>query len=155
MQDRFDFDAGFKGVEDCGNGIDDDSDGATDCSDTDCLPRISSILIEEPTCAGGAMNGKITITASGLGTLYYSINNSPVWQTLNVFPNLGVGQYYILVKNDAGCTTAYTNNPVKFDLEPCREVCNDNIDNDGDGLIDCGDPDCDAKIPTAKEIIKN
>ena len=154
-QDRFDIDAGFKGVEDCGNGIDDDSDGLTDCSDSDCLPVIDSVLVEIPTCAGGSNDGKITIYATGLGTLSYSINNSPVWQTSNEFPNLGVGLYYILVKNDAGCTTSYTLNPVKFDLIPCTEICDDNIDNDNDGLVDCDDPDCGNVIPTSKDIINN
>lgn len=30
----------------------------------------------------------------------------------------------------------------------CPEVCNDGIDNDGDGLIDCADSDCKVTIPT-------
>lgn len=41
----------------------------------------------------------------------------------------------------------------------CTEICNDGIDNDGDGLIDCDDPDCagdpnccDLVVPT---LIKN
>ena len=29
-----------------------------------------------------------------------------------------------------------------FDLPDCVENYNDNFDNDGDGLVDCDDPDC-------------
>jgi len=28
--------------------------------------------------------------------------------------------------------------------DPTETSCNDGVDNDGDGLVDCNDPDCDA-----------
>jgi hypothetical protein len=154
-QNRLDLDAGFNGVEDCDNNIDDDSDGATDCLDTDCMPVISNVAFQAPTCVGGGQNGSIVITAKGLGTLMYSINNSPLWQTSNTFNNLGIGTYFIRVKNTGGCMATYTNNPTTFDLTTCIEICDDNIDNDGDGLVDCDDPDCDPNIPTPPDIIQN
>ena len=153
--DRLDIDASFNGVEACGNGVDDDSDGDTDCADTDCQPIIRSVMTIAPTCLGGGTNGQITITAEvASGTLSYSINNVASWQASNVFSNVGVGQYTIRVRNEAGCSATYVNNPVTFDMSTCVEICDDGIDNDGDGLVDCDDPDCD-NIEMVDDIKEN
>ena len=127
--------------ENCTNNIDDDGDGDTDCADSECQPIITNVTNQEPSCAGNGQNGQITITATGQGSLSYSILNSPVWQSSNIFTNLQSGQYLIRVKNDAGCVATYSS-MVLFDLGKCLENCSDGIDNDGDGLIDCDDPDC-------------
>lgn len=137
-------DAGFNGVEDCGNGADDDYDGDTDCDDSDCMPTITNVTFRAPNCIGGGSNGSITITATGRGTLEYSINNSPVWQTNHEFTNLSSGQYTVRVRNNGGCIATYGNNPILFDIGACVEICNDGIDNDGDGDIDCDDSDCEG-----------
>ena len=100
-----------------------------------------NVVTTQPTCANKT-GGQIIITATGSGTLSYSITNEPNWQVSNTFSNLGVGQYTIRVRNDSGCETEYISNPIILDFATCVEICNDGIDNDGDGLIDCDDPDC-------------
>ena len=65
--------------------------------------------------------------------------------------NLGVGQYTIRIRKDNGCEEAYPNNPIIFDINDCIEICNDGIDNDGDGSIDCDDNDC-QNISTVNSI---
>jgi len=130
-------------VEICGDGLDNDFDGLVDCADSDCIPTISNVSTTALSCPPGVYNGQIVIAATGSGTLSYSITNVPSYQSSNTFSNLGPGQYTIRVKNDAGCTTTYTASVVMIDSSNCVEICNDGIDNDGDGLVDCDDPDCD------------
>jgi hypothetical protein len=140
--DRLDIDAGFRGVEDCSNGVDDDGDGDTDCADSECQPVITIVNYQPPTCIGSGQNGQISIVATGQGTLSYSVLKTPIWQSTNSFSNLRSGQYTVRVKNDAGRISTYSQ-ILLFDVGSCVENCIDGIDNDGDGLIDCDDPDCD------------
>ncbi len=147
-------DFGFStGTEDCTDGFDNDGDGFIDCADSDCKPSIISVTVTQPTCANKT-GGQIVIVATGSGTLSYSIKNEASWQSSNTFSNLGVGQYTIRVKNNNGCETKYTSAPVILDFGTCFEICNDGIDNDGDGLIDCDDPDC-TDVGTSNEINNN
>jgi hypothetical protein len=136
--------------EDCTNGIDDDLDGLIDCADSDCQPIISSVVVEQPTCTNKT-GGEIDITASSSGTLSYSITNEPKWEATNVFSSLGVGLYTVRVTNNFNCTTDYNASVVRLDYTTCPEVCNDGIDNDGDGLVDCQDNDC-GKVGTVRKI---
>lgn len=55
---------------------------------------------------------------------------------------LKYGLYTVTITDTKGCT--YVTD--QFIYEP--EICNDNIDNDGDGLTDCRDDDCQPDIPT-------
>ena len=139
-------------TEICNNGIDDDVDGLIDCADSDCIPLISNVNLTQPTCTNKT-GGLITISATGSGTLSYSINNEPNWQASNTFTGLGIGQYTIRVRNDSGCETEYASNPIILDFESCIEICNDGIDNDGDGLVDCDDSDC--GVDNAQDMINN
>jgi gliding motility-associated-like protein len=72
-------------------------------------PQITEVEVTNATC--GINNGSITITASGTGTILYSINNGYTWLTSNLFSNLAPGSYYIKVKDD-NCEVTYPNNPV-------------------------------------------
>lgn len=134
----------------CNNNIDDNGDGFIDCADSYCKPIISNVSIIQPTCANKT-SGKITITASSSSALSYSIANEPIWQSSNTFTGLGIGQYIIRVKNNSGCGITYTNNPIILDISTCFEICDNGIDDDGDGKIDCNDTDCQA-IGTANKI---
>ena len=139
--------------EDCTDGIDNDGDGFIDCADSDCKPVINNVTTIAPTCANRT-SGQITINATSTGTLTYSINQIASYQSSNIFSNLMVGSYIIRVKNNSGCITEYINNPVVLDIDTCLEICNDGIDNDGDGLIDCDDPNCDD-VGSASTINNN
>jgi hypothetical protein len=54
---------------------------------------------------------------------------------------LKYGLYTVTITDTKGCT--YVTD--QFIYEP--EICNDNIDNDGDGLTDCRDDDCQPDLP--------
>ncbi len=128
----------------CNDGLDNDGDGLIDCADSDCIPIITNVTATTLSCPPGVYNGQIVITATGSGTLSYSITNVANYQSSNTFSNLGPGQYTIRVRNDSGCTATYTASVVRIDSPNCIEICNDGIDNDGDGLVDCDDPDCEG-----------
>ena len=136
-------------MEICGDGQDNDGDGLIDCADSDCSPVIADVIPTNLTC-GSNNNGKIIITATGVGTITYSITNEPNYQSSNTFSNLGQGLYTIRVKNGIGCVATYNAAIIRLETPTCIEVCNDGIDNDGNGLIDCDDPEC-----TLNEIINN
>lgn len=54
---------------------------------------------------------------------------------------LSFGQYTVVVTDSLGCTASYT----IFIFQ--KEICNDGIDNDGDGLADCDDSNCGPTPP--------
>ncbi|MCL2026999.1 MAG: hypothetical protein FWG79_00770 [Bacteroidales bacterium] len=59
-------------------------------------------------CAGGAPDGKITITAP-LGTGFeYSINGGTTWQTTLEFAGLNTADYTVIAKNPEGCQSSAT-----------------------------------------------
>jgi uncharacterized repeat protein (TIGR01451 family) len=96
-------------------------------------------------------NGNINITASG-SNLEYSINNGTTWQVSNTFNSLIAGSYTLKIRNTATtCEMSYTSNPVVLTAPTCVEICDDGIDNDGNGLIDCFDMAC---KPIAPALIK-
>lgn len=137
-------------AEDCTNGIDDDADGLTDCADPDCGVSINSVSSANPTCATDpALNdGQISVTASG-ANLEYSINGGTSYQALGTFSGLTAGSYTVQVRNSvSGCITLNGGNPVVLSNPvACVEICFDGIDNDGNGLTDGADPDCQNAFP--------
>ena len=133
----------FGCTEICNNGIDDDGNGLTDCEENGiCGLHNYSLSLQQPGCYPASGLGSITINYNGtFGE--YSIDNGIKWQTNPTFSNLVPGTYQIVVKRtDTGCTLDYANNPVVLQIPECVEICNDEYDNDGDGLVDCDDPDC-------------
>ena len=122
----------------CNNGIDDDLDGLIDCDDPDCgQPSISQVVPTNPSCPS-PNNGIITVTATG-NNLEYSINGTN-FQSSNIFSNLAANNYTITVKNSI--TACITTSSIVLVNPTCIEICNNNIDDDGDGQVDCADPDC-------------
>lgn len=126
----------------CDNGLDDDGDGFIDCADSDCTPIINNVAVNPTQCPSNSNNGSIVIDATGSSTLEYSISNEPNYQSSNTFTNLGPGLYTVRVRSAAGCTATFTSAVVRIEAPTCLEVCDNGIDDDGDGLVDCDDPDC-------------
>lgn len=127
----------------CNNGLDDDGDGLTDCEDPDCgAPAITNATSTNPTNCPILNNGQITITATG-SDLEYSINGGSSFQASNVFNGLSAGTYTVTVRNSiTGCVLNYTGNPLVITNPVCTEICDNGVDDDGDGLADCADADC-------------
>jgi len=101
--------------------------------------------------SGNAGNGNATVTASG-GTPGYSYLWSKTGDPAYVFqPNatgvqvtsLSYGEYTVKVTDTKGCFK----NVTVFIYQ--KEICNDGIDNDGDGLNNCDDSDCIPVVPSA------
>ncbi len=118
-------------------------------------PVINNTTQNHPTCPAGTANGSIVIHATVAGdSLAYSIDNGLSFQPDSTFTGLAAGLYYVLVKNvTGGCTSVYENNSVELLAPDCPEICNDGIDNDGDGLTDCEDTDCNPNVSI--DIVSN
>ena len=129
----------------CNDGIDNDGNGKADCMDVACSVGSVAVVPVAPACPPADTFGKITINLSitGGASYQYSINNGAAWQAGTTFNNLNPGNYNVKVKrNNTGCETAFTNNPVVLTTPVCTEICDDGYDNDKDGAIDCDDADC-------------
>ena len=136
------------GVEDCGNGKDDDGDGQVDCNDSDC-GKPTNLSVDKDNPCPGQDNGSFTINASG-NHLQYSINNGNSYQTSNYFNGLTAGNYTIRVKNnETGCSISTTTNLANGN---CSEICNNGIDDDNDGKTDCADTDCSPSISSVNSV---
>ena len=68
-------------------------------------PNVIMVNSTNPTCDSD--DGSIEIIASGgVGNLEYSIDGGVTWQTDNIFNNLSIGNYEVLVRNgDGSCAT--------------------------------------------------
>ncbi|CAG5083344.1 T9SS type B sorting domain-containing protein [Parvicella tangerina] len=67
-------------------------------------PSITNEVFTDITCNGDD-DGTITISASGSGTLNYSINGGSTFVSSGVFTNLSSGTYNIVVRDGNGCVT--------------------------------------------------
>jgi hypothetical protein len=79
-----------------------------------CAPPVVTVpTVTQPTCAAPS-GGAITVNATGIGTLEYSINNGGTWDTNPVFSGLASGNYFIKVRLQANptCEATYGSNPV-------------------------------------------
>lgn len=76
------------------------------------IPTISNVTVTQPVCP--VLTGDIAITASGTGTLEYSVDGGTTWQTSNTFTGLAAGNYNVVVREQSnpGCLTVYGSNPV-------------------------------------------
>ena len=72
--------------------------------------------------------------------LEYSINGGNSYQSSNIFTGLSSGTYNIQVRNSGtGCFINHSSS-INLTNPSCREIYDNGIDDDGDGLIDCLDP---------------
>jgi regulation of enolase protein 1 (concanavalin A-like superfamily) len=76
-------------------------------------PVVTAPSVTQPTCVAPS-GGTITVNATGISTLEYSVNNGSTWSTNPVFSGLAAGNYHIKVRLQANpaCETTYGSNPV-------------------------------------------
>ncbi|MEL6122644.1 MAG: vWA domain-containing protein [Bacteroidota bacterium] len=122
----------------CNNGIDDDLDGLTDCDDDDCQFILTSADVDiiDPECPDTS-SGRIEVTRVETG-FTYKIGDAP-FQASPIFDSLSAGQYTVVIRNLLGCVAT---TEVILEDPHCVEDCTNGIDDDGDGIVDCDDPDC-------------
>ncbi len=115
-----------------------------------CNPGADSVIMEVvnatnlvtnaiPNCGGGDLtSAAVTLGSSNLGNLSYWADTAATIQLARADSIVVAGTYYIKTLTAEGCEAIA---PVQ--IIPCPpEICNDGIDNDLDGLIDCADSDC-------------
>ena len=124
--------------EDCSNGIDDDFDGMTDCDDPDCGPTIDVGSGSFSICDGGSITLSVTATG-GQGSLTYTWDNGLGTGNNKTVSPTSSTTYTVTVTAGSGCSDEAQ---ITVNVSFCGEDCTDGVDNDGDGLIDCDDPDC-------------
>lgn len=109
-------------AEICGNNLDDDGDGLTDCADADCVAHATCVLPPGPGPGPGG-GAQAELCDNGLD-------------------DDGDGKADC-ADSDCGGFLACLGQPPPVGVEPVKLVCQDNLDNDSDGLIDFpNDPGC-------------
>jgi len=137
----------------CSDGIDNDEDGLLDCLDDECSPGPIDVVSPPIQCFDPL--GTIDLRGSSQG-LTYSIDGGMTFSTDSLYTDLTPGLYDIeVLKNDVSfCSFAAV---ISLQAPDCNEAdemsCMDNIDNDGDGLIDCEDDSCLPVIDSVDIII--
>lgn len=123
----------------CGNGIDDDGDGNADCDDPDCGPSV-----DLGSNLNNCVSTDITLTATawdGDGAYSFAWSHGLGTGNNKTVAPATTTTYSVTVTSGSGCTAT---DQVTVTIVPCSENCYNNIDDDGDGLVDCDDPDCNA-----------
>lgn len=116
----------------CSDGMDNDGDGDTDCDDEDCARE--HIVV----CADGAPVDPLPDPSAWPGLVETACSNGLDDDGNDEMPFIDCGD------NDCARTLE---TDVCHDLprERGNGLCNDDIDNDRDGLTDCDDPGCIAE----------
>ncbi|MGA1393611.1 MAG: choice-of-anchor L domain-containing protein, partial [Phycisphaerales bacterium] len=115
----------------CDNGIDDDGDDLVDCDDPDCAA--------DPNCPawGGCGDPNSGDCCEGNGTPFCS--NASCCETV-----CAADAFCCATEWDQICAQAATTLCGGLCGGGAQEVCDNGIDDDGDGLVDCDDPECAA-----------
>ncbi|MGE5444964.1 MAG: CARDB domain-containing protein [Ignavibacteriales bacterium] len=117
----------------------------------------SEISTTEPSIqstSGDIKTITITVEGSDFSTIEESFNFPG---QIRIFVPIGTNRTFRLLAFDAsgqlifrgtaeGVTISVGENTVTITLIPVVEVCDNGIDDDGDGLIDCADPDCNGQV---------
>lgn len=104
-------------------------------------PNIDEVLISPPSSCLIADGSIEIVTYERAANFQYSIDGGANFQWSNRFADLSEGDYPIVVTvADGSCREDY--GTVALSALVCGEICNDGIDNDNDGQIDCEDGDC-------------
>ncbi len=124
-------------IEICNNGLDDDGDGLADCADSDCGPSANAGT-DISICPGNTALLSVGVTG-GSAPYIYTWNNGIGTGAIKTVTPLVSTTYTVTVTSASGCTTT---DQVVVTVNTCTEDCTNGIDDDGDGLVDCDDPDC-------------
>jgi hypothetical protein len=116
-------------VEVCDDMIDNDLDGRTDCDDAQCAMDVAC-LPPDP-CMGVVCNMPPAPVCDGSSAVTYQMMGTCM---------AGMCGYAEATRTD--CATTMRVCSAGACVAPPAEVCNDNIDNDLDGQLDCLDSDC-------------
>jgi hypothetical protein len=107
-------------------------------------PIVTSLVKTNPTLASCPTldNGEIFLTVSG-ANLRFSKNNGLTWQNSNGFGQLTAGTRVIRIQDSlTGCYADTTLVLIAPNCNGAVEICNNGLDDDGDGKIDGEDDDC-------------
>ena len=131
----------------CADGIDNDDDGLVDCEDPDCIPMIADVDIVNASDCPDLSDGAISLINDLEGNFSISIDSGATYVAGTRVMDLAIGRYNVFVQNNTtGCIVEHDQNPVIITSNVTCPVemgfCSDGVDNDGDGLIDCLDPEC-------------
>lgn len=104
-------------------------------------PAMATVTkVDATTCVG---DGSLTVTApSPLGNYTFSKDNGVSYQASPSFASLAAGIYKVIAKSSTNGCTSPVNQLSLATSAVCPEICNNNIDDDQDGLTDAIDPDC-------------
>lgn len=119
---------------DCANGVDDDGDLQADCEDADCLGRTCDDDAPDNVC--GLVPPESLDGGTAGGTDAGSDLDAGV-------EDAGVAMDGGTEPDDAGTPDA--GSPPVPACVPRESACADGVDQDGDGQVDCADPDCDGR----------
>ena len=131
----------------CNDGIDNDNDGMIDCDDDSCLTQSGQFTSKEPDNCPDLNNGEF-VFSFGSDAIEISIDGGLSYVNDTVITGLSSGTYLIFYRDvNTLCEQESFFSPIVLDdalecMEVTPEECSDGIDNDGDGLLDCDDSDC-------------
>jgi hypothetical protein len=140
--DDSDPDINPNGVESCTDGADNDCDNGTDCFDTEChgddaCEACCLEIFDNPFGCTMAATGSCPNGSMGAGTFC----DAPV--ACCYFFSSPFGGFWTCGDFSAICCNSSLGPGSTCATRPQNEaVCNDGIDDECDGLLDCGDPDC-------------
>jgi subtilisin-like proprotein convertase family protein len=155
----------------CSDGVDNDTDGVTDCADTDCAANLR--CIPETACSDGVDND-LDGHADCSDDQCNGHSNCEFAHEVSCHDNLDNDADGHADCTDSDCSglplclietncsdgvdndmdgLADCQDPGCFSMSPgCQTTettCDDGIDNDGDGLVDCADPSCQVGVTCA------
>ena len=121
-------------AEDCANGIDDDLDGLTDCSDPDCAQEPACVPDPED-CGNGLDDDGNGLTDCEDPACDFSPECGPDFE-IDCSNNIDDDGDGAVDCNDEDCAFQPECNG------PTEVACSNGLDDDADGAIDCDDSDC-------------